>query len=308
MAAEYHAVAAGFLAAMISSERASHRPQACPSRRRSLAGLFLAAILGLFPPSLHAQGTDYRIGPQDLVAIKVYEAPEFNVEVRVAADGRVSLPNAGGITVGGLSEAGAAKEVERVLEQCCINRATVTVQVKEFRFKPIRVIGAVGRPGPLESSGRLTLLDVLTAAGGLGPQHGDVVYVLRHADNGLSDQLSVRLDDLLLKGDARVNIPIFPDDLVNVPATVEVTVFVLGEVQHPGAVTFKSTDRLSLLTTIARAGGLTDRASHRIEIKREGGGGIVEAIEVDYKGVLAGKVPDPTLKEGDVVYVKESFF
>jgi protein involved in polysaccharide export with SLBB domain len=149
---------------------------------------------------------------------------------------------------------------------------------------------------------------VLTNAGGVGPQRGDVVFVLRHGNNGLSDQLTVQIDDLLLRGDSRVNIPIFPGDLVNVPATVEVTVFVLGEVQKPGAVSFKSTDRLGLLATIARAGGLSDRASHKIEIKREGSGGMVEAIEIDYKAVLAGKIPDPTLKEGDVVYVKESFF
>jgi polysaccharide export outer membrane protein len=180
--------------------------------------------------------------------------------------------------------------------------------VKEYRFKPISVIGAVGRPGPLPSSGRLTLLEVLTAAGGVAPSHGDVVYVLRHGDNGLSDQLTVKLDDLLLRGDPRVNVPIFPADLVNVPATVEVTVFVLGEVQKPGAIVFKSTERMTLLTTIARAGGLTDRAARKVQIKREGAGRLVEEIEVDYKAVLAGKEPDTVLKEGDVVVVKESFF
>jgi protein involved in polysaccharide export with SLBB domain len=79
-------------------------------------------------------------------------------------------------------------------------------------------------------------------------------------------------------------------------------------VQKPGAVTFKSTERLSLLSTIARAGGLTERASHKIQIKREGSGGIVNEIEVDYKAVLSGRTPDPGLQEGDVVVVKESFF
>jgi polysaccharide export outer membrane protein len=182
------------------------------------------------------------------------------------------------------------------------------VQVKQFRFKPIQVIGAVGRPGSLDSSGRLTLLEVLTAAGGVAPQHADVVYVIRHGDNGLSDQLQVRLDDLLLRGDPRANIPIFPGDLLNVPATVEVTVLILGEVQRPGAVVFKSTDRMSLLTAIARAGGLTDRASRKVQIKRERADRIVEEIEVDYKAVLAGKVADPELNEGDVLVVKESFF
>jgi polysaccharide biosynthesis/export protein len=308
VAAEYPAGRWGCLPPMTPSVRSlpGKEPRARHGRWHAPA---LAALLALaFSAAAGAQGTDYLIGPQDLIELKVYEAPEFGLEVRVAADGRVNVPNAGAITVGGLTEAGAALEVERVLEQCCINRATVRVVVKEFRFKPILVIGAVGKPGRLESSGRLSLLEVLTAAGGVSPQRGDVLFVLRHGNNGLSDQLAVQVDDLLLRGDARVNIPIFPGDLVNVPATVEVTVFVLGEVQKPGAVTFKSTERLGLVATIARAGGLSDRASQKIEIKREGSGGMVEAIEVDYKAVLAGKIPDPTLKEGDVVLVKESFF
>jgi protein involved in polysaccharide export with SLBB domain len=149
---------------------------------------------------------------------------------------------------------------------------------------------------------------VLTAAGGLAAQHGDVIYVIRHGESGLSDQLAVDVDDLLLRGDPRANIPIYPADLINVPATVEVTVFCLGEVAHPGAVTFKSTERMTLLTAIARAGGLSDRASKKVQIKREGAGGMVQQMEVDYKAVLAGKVADPVLQEGDVLVVKESFF
>ena len=281
---------------------------AWPLRRVAFAWVLAACAAGL-PAAARAQGADYRIGPQDVLAVKVYETPELNSDgVRVSTDGRISLPNAGAISVGGLSEADAALEVKRVLEQCCINRATVTVQVKEYRHKPISVIGAVGRPGPLPSPGRMTLLDVLMAAGGAGAGHGDVVYIIRHADNGLSDQLTVHLDDLLLRGDTRVNVPIFPGDLVNVPATAEVTVFCLGEVQQPGAITFKSNERMSLLTAIARAGGLSDRASYKIVIKREGVGSMVQEIQVDYKAVLAGRIPDPTLKEGDVVVIKESFF
>lgn len=268
--------------------------------------MFLAA---LFPAAVLAQVTDYRIGPQDVLSIKVFETPELNADdVRVSTEGKISLPNAGAIALAGMTEAEAGLEVERVLEQCCVNRATVTVRVKEYRFKPIAVIGAVGRPGPIASSGRLTLLDVLTAAGGVGAQHGDVVHIIRHGDNGLSDQLTVRLDDLLVRGEQRWNVPILPGDLINVPADVEVTVFCLGEVAHPGAVSFKSSDRMTLLTAIAHAGGLTDRASYKLVIKREGAGSLVEEIQVDYKAVLAGKIPDPTLKEGDVVVVKESFF
>jgi len=300
---EYVALCAGSQPSMTSRRRTSRR------QGRALARLSLAVALALPAAVAHAQVTDYRIGPQDVLSIKVFETPELNADdVRVSSEGKISLPNAGAIALSGLTEAEAGLEVERVLEQCCVNRATVTVRVKEYRFKPIAVIGAVGRPGPITSSGRLTLLDVLTAAGGVGAQHGDVVHIIRHGDNGLSDQLTVRLDDLLVRGEQRWNVPILPGDLINVPADVEVTVFCLGEVARPGAVSFKSSDRMTLLTAIARAGGLTDRASYKLVIKREGAGSLVEEIQVDYKAVLAGRIPDPTLKEGDVVVVKESFF
>ena len=152
-----------------------------------------------------------------------------------------------------------------------MQRASVDVQVIEFRSRPISVIGAVKQPGNLGFSGRWTLLEALTAAGGLTDNHGNVVYVLRRADNGLSDQVAIRLDDLLVRGDPKANIPIFANDLINVPETVEITVYCLGEVGRPGALVFKSNERITLLAAIAHAGGLTDRASSKILIKRAAG-------------------------------------
>jgi polysaccharide export outer membrane protein len=254
-------------------------------------------------------GGSYQLGPKDVLEIKVFEAPELSGELRVSDAGTVSLPVKGGeVAVAGLTERQAEAKIQQALEQCCVNRATVTLTIKEIRYRPISVIGAVGKPGPLGFSGRWTLLEVLTAAGGLSGSHGDVVYVLRRGQTGLSDQLTVRIDDLLLRGDPRANIPIFAADLVNVPATAELTVYCLGEVQRPGPIVFKSTERMSLLTAIARAGGLTERAAKKIEIKRESPDGKVAQLEVDYKAVLAGKIADPQLEPGDLLLVKESFF
>ena len=78
--------------------------------------------------------------------------------------------------------------------------------------------------------------------------------------------------------------------------------------RQPGAIAFRSTDRITLLAVLARAGGFTDRASKKILVKRRAGDTLGEEIEVDYRKVLAGKAPDPTLGEGDVVVVKESLF
>lgn len=255
-----------------------------------------------------AVAAGYRIGPKDLVEIRVVELQELNVERRVSENGTVNLPFLEDIQAAGLTDSELAARLKVELERKLLQRATVSVQVREFRARPISVIGAVQSPGPLEFAGRWTLLEAITAAGGLAASHGRIAYVLRHADNGLSDQVEINLDDLLVRADPRVNVPIFPNDLINIPGTLEVTIYFLGEVGQPGALTFKSTERMTLLTAIARAGGLTDRAGRTIRIRREDAAGKGREIEADYKRILAGKDPDVALREGDVIVVKESFF
>jgi polysaccharide export outer membrane protein len=257
--------------------------------------------------SQQSRAVAYRLGPRDLIDIKVFEVEELNVERRIAETGTVNLPLVGDVTVGGMTEVQAAQAIKKELEAKLLQRASVSVQVREFRARPISVIGAVRQPGNLEFSGRWTLLEALTAAGGVAENHGNVVYILRRADSGLSDQIAIDLNELLVRANPRVNIPLFANDLINVPVSVTVTVYCLGEVARPGAQTFKSTDRVSLLAAISQAGGLTDRAASKISIKRNQGSTPVE-LAADYKRIVAGKEPDVELREGDVILVKESFF
>ncbi|HEY8022659.1 MAG TPA: polysaccharide biosynthesis/export family protein [Thermoanaerobaculia bacterium] len=281
-------------------------------RRFSLALSALSLALVLAAPPARGQGAaknpGYRIGPKDLVAVQVFEVPELNVERRVTEDGKINLPLIGDVAASGLTENELALRLKTLLEAKYVQRASTAIEVKEFRSKPIAVIGAVRQPGNLAFSGRWTLIEAITAAGGLAENHGNVVYVLRRAENGLTDQVPVDLNDLMVRADPRANLPIYANDLINVPATVEVTIYCLGEVAKPGALTFKSTDRITLLAAIARAGGLSDRASKKLMIKRAGKAGAAGEQTVDYKRILSGKDPDVDLHEGDVVVVKESFF
>jgi polysaccharide export outer membrane protein len=273
----------------------------------------LALLLSLLAAAGHAQGKDptYRIGPRDLLVVRVDEDAKLNGDHRVAEDGTVNIPLVGDVQVAGKTPSEAAAVLKKLLEDKYMQRASVDVQVTQFLSRPIAVIGAVKQPGNLGFSGRWTLLEALTAAGGLAENHGNVVYILRRADNGLSDQVTINLDELMVRGDPKVNLPIFANDLINVPGTIELTIYCLGQVARPGALQFKSNERISVLTAIAHAGGLTDRASNKIQIKRaasaSGAGGPSEII-VDYKKILAGKEPDLELRQGDVLVVKESFF
>ncbi len=287
-------------------QRLDRRASPVPWTR--LPVLFAALVLSA-PIVARAQSTaGYRIGPKDLVEIKVFEVPELNIERRVSEEGTINLPLIGDVPAKGLTDVELAARLKALLESKYVQRASVAVQVREFRSAPISVIGAVKQPGNLALSGRWTLLEAISAAGGLTEDHGDTIYVLRHSENGLSDQVTVNVDDLMMRADPDSNLPIFANDIINVPAKVEVTVFCLGEVERPGAVVFQSTERITLLTAIARAGGLTDRASRKIQVKRRDRAGRDVESDVDYKRIVAGKDADLELKNGDVVIVKESFF
>jgi polysaccharide export outer membrane protein len=270
--------------------------------------LMLATSLAAAPPGQTQRSAGYRIGPKDLIDIKVFEVPELNIERRVSEEGTINLPLIGDVPVQGLTDAELADRLKAMLEAKYVQRASVSVQIREFRSKPISVLGAVKQPGNLAFSGRWTLLEALSAAGGLSDEHGDKIYVLRRADDGLSDQIAINVDDLMVRADPDANLPIFANDMINVPPRVEVTIFCLGQVARPGAVAFQSTERITLLTAIARAGGLTDRASRTIQIKRRDRSGHDQELVVNYKRIVAGKDPDFPLQSGDVVIVKESFF
>lgn len=281
-------------------------------RAFALAFLALSSVVPLASlaqtPAPAAAGSSYVIGPRDLLEIKVFEVPDLNGERTVGSEGTISFPPIGDIRVGGLTVGDAERYLKRLLEEKYFQRATVSVLVREFRSKPISVIGAVKKPGNLGFSGRWTLLEAITAAGGLAENHGSVIYVLRRASNGLSTQIEISVEDLMVKGDPKVNVPIFANDLINVASTIEITVYCLGEVGQPGAVTFKSTERITLLSAVARAGGLSERASPKILVKRGSGGEQEQELSVDYRRILAGKDPDFRLEDGDVIVVKESFF
>lgn len=274
---------------------------------RALLMLFTFASLFSAVPAA-AQDGEYRVGPKDLLEIRVLEIPELNVERRVGDNGFISLPLVGEVSVQGLNAVEVRQRLEDLLRSRYVNRANVSVVVKEFANKPVSIVGAVVKPGSLNISGRWTLLQAISAAGGLAANAGRKIFILRTADNGLTDTLEVDVDDLFRNASEQWNIPIFPSDVVNVPAVSKVTVFAMGEVNKPGALEFTTDDRLTLLTVLAKAGGLTDRAAKSIRVKRRGPDGRDHEMLVDYNRIIAGRDEDLAIQPDDVVIVKASFF
>jgi len=276
-----------------------------------LAAAIIAALAALAAPALGQEpaSLEYRLGPKDLIEIKVLELAEMSGDRRVGDDGAIELPLVGKVPVSGLTASEVGERLQAVLTAKYVNRATVTVVIKDYANKPVSIIGAVQRPGALNIAGRWDLLQAISAAGGLRPDAGRKIYVLRRSENGISDRLEIDRDELFLRSSERWNVPIYPSDVVNIPPRTPVKIFCVGEVRSPGALEFDSDDRITLLSVIAKAGGFSSRAAKgSIRIKRRGADRKDVELRADYPRIVAGKDPDPELMADDVVIVKESFF
>jgi polysaccharide export outer membrane protein len=276
--------------------------------QRSILSFLLLVAVALPLAAQEEPRRSYRIGPRDQIQVRVEELPSLESAQVVGEDGTINLPVVGSLRAQGLTEVELAERLRQRLLAEGLRKATVQVTVSAYRSRPVSILGAVREPGNHFVPGTANLLEMLTSAGGLTENHGNWIYVRRQAENGLSARVQIDISRLIEEADPQVNIPIFAGDTINIPLAREVTIHFLGEVNQPGSLTFRSRQQVTLLTAIARAGGLTEVASHKIRVLRETGGTEREEIAVDYRKILGGKESDIPLEDGDLVVVKESFF
>jgi len=257
-------------------------------------------------PENRSKDYAYTIGPKDLLTISVFEVPELNITVRVAEDGTIALPLLGVIKVQGLNPLQLENKLAALLEKSYLKNAQVTIFIKEYQSQKVSIIGAVQKTGDYELIGKQTLLQLLSKAGGITEKAGDKIIVIRQYKNGKSASLTIDIDELMLKGIAKLNIPLQADDIVNIPMDTVVGIYVFGQVNNPGHIEMKKSAPLTLLRAIAQAGGFTERARKTSVLitRRENGKEI--KIKVNVKKILRGKIPDFILKPNDVIYVKAS--
>ncbi len=126
------------------------------------------------------------------------------------------------------------------------------------------------------------------------------------ADSGSSQTVEIDLKKLLDSGDPRLNVQVYPGDVVKV--TRAELVYVVGEVARPGGFQLKTNENISVLQAVALAQGLThtSAAAHSKIIRTDPATGQRQEIPIDLKKVLAGKVADPMLTARDIVFVPNS--
>jgi polysaccharide export outer membrane protein len=187
----------------------------------ALAGLSGCAALNSYPPApASAQTPDhaYKIGPLDTLNVVVWRNPELSTAVTVRPDGRISTPLAEDILAAGRSSAELARDIEKTLGRV-IRDPVVTVLVGGFQGnfgEQIRIVGEAARPQAVSFRQNMTILDVMIQAGGLTDfADGNSAVLVRGSEDG--KQYSVRLKDLLKRGDISANVAVKPGDIIIVP-------------------------------------------------------------------------------------------
>ena len=251
----------------------------------------------------------YRIGPGDLLEISVFEVAELSQTVRVSEDGSITLPLIGRVIVEGLTQEGVVQKLTELLQAKYVKNPQVTIFIKEYKNQQVSVLGAVTTPGNYELVGRRNLLQIISMAGGLSETAGNEVFILREGPDGGTSSITIDLKDLLVNRNQELNVPIEPNDVINVPVDREIRVFVMGRVNQPGPITAKLSEGITLLRAIAGAGGLAEGAKQTaITIQRKDRTGKETRFKVNLKDIIKGKKMDMRLQEGDTVIVPESFW
>lgn len=163
--------------------------------------------------------SEYRLGPGDTLQVFVWNHPELTVTVPVRPDGMISTPLIAGVPAEGKTATQLAKDLEAALAEY-VRNPTVSVMVTSFvgaYADQIRVVGQAAEPRSLPYRANMTLLDVMIAVGGLAEFAAGNRAVLVRQEDGKSTRTTVRLRDLLDKGDISANLPMRPGDVLIIP-------------------------------------------------------------------------------------------
>jgi polysaccharide export outer membrane protein len=272
-----------------------------------LCSMLVVAML-LAPPSAAPQAPppvpaekDYIIGPEDILDIQVWGNKDLNQIVFVRPDGRTSLPLVGEIAVAGKSVQQLQDHLTDVYEKT-VKGAVVTVIIKEVKSRPVYFIGGFGKPGVMQLTRELTLLQAISIIGGVLPNADAEKGFLLRGDK----RIPIDFNRLVQRGDLTQNPKLEPGDSVVVPLAD--AVYVNGEVKAPGAVKF--TGDLTILKALTQVGGLTPLAAPgRIDILR-GNSEKKERIRVEVDKMMRSpdENPDIRLQPNDIIFVPQRLF
>ncbi|MFH1553117.1 MAG: polysaccharide biosynthesis/export family protein [Candidatus Omnitrophota bacterium] len=160
----------------------------------------------------------YQIGPENVLLIDVYYGRDENLsrKVRVSAKGFMTFPLLGEVEAGGLTIAELEKKLTELLEKDYLVNPQVSVFIEEY--STVSILGQVKEPGTYPIKGRLTVVEVISTAGGFTKIAAtNNVRIMRTDPDGDRKTMVVKVNDIINKGKEEDDVRLKPGDIVTVP-------------------------------------------------------------------------------------------
>jgi polysaccharide export outer membrane protein len=266
-------------------------------------GILVFVAAALAGAHLRAQ-SGYIIGPQDVLAITIWDQSDLSGKFSVETDGTFTFPLIGRVKAGGLTLQQVEAELKKRLADGYFKDPQLSVAVEQYRSQQIFIVGEVRQPGPYPLTGDMTLIEAFARAGSATSDAAGYAVIVRakgkQAQPTMPGQqpggeiVQVNLKDLET-GLPTGNVTLRDGDTIFVPRAESAYVF--GQVRSPGAYPIRPDT--TVLQALSLAGGVSDRGStSRIRIVR-----LVDGKKAEIKAKLSDQV-----KAGDTIIVVERFF
>ena len=251
---------------------------------------------------------EYYIGPGDKIKLDIWDRLELSGEHLVGPYGNISLPLIGEFHIGGLSRDEATKSIRDAYSKL-YNEPIVTITILQYMNNKVYVLGRVSNPGIIHLDGHATILEALSMAGGLPTIDKSAFLSKCYIIRGKEQIIWINLLQLLGKANMKLNISLTNNDIIYIPDSTDASVFVMGEVNHPGSYAIQ-TSGMSFLDAINQAGGPTEDANkNKIRLVRgmsENEGSItIDLDKIISKGDFS---QNQLLRDNDIIYVPKKGF
>lgn len=284
--------------------------------------LYFSLVTAGLPAQPNASEREYVLGSQDSINVHVVDLDEFDPKtlgaIRIDDQGNIHLPLAGRIHAAGLTVEQLEKAIATRLSKI-MKDPEVSVSIAEYRNHPVSVLGAVKNPGVYQVTGRKTLFEVLSLAGGLNPDASNRIKITRLASEGplplpnaAADQsgqfyiaeLNVR--DVMEAKNPDVNIDVRQNDVITVPKAD--LVYVVGAVRRSGGFPLNEKEHISVLQAVSLAEGLDKVASakHARILRQSSPGAARTEISINVQEILDGRAKDVSLQANDILFIPNS--
>ena len=166
--------------------------------------------------SIPPPGTQYIIGPEDILNINVWNEPQLSLSVPVRTDGKISLPLINDIQVVNMTPLELKEELTKRFTEF-VENPTVSVIVEQVNSLKIFVVGNVNQPGVFDVKREVNVLQAISMAGGFTEWAKKRKIKIFRNHKGVEKVLKVNYNKITSGKYPELNIPLQPGDTIVVP-------------------------------------------------------------------------------------------